>query len=76
MLEMRKTAVSLDERDLMNLERIITDADEKESLLSLSPRLPLAWETAKRLTPGFRSLRKTLSQGATVFGGKVKPSLP
>jgi len=32
MLEIRKTAVSLDERDLMELERIITDADEKEAL--------------------------------------------
>ena len=33
MLEIRKTAVSLDEKDIMDLERIITDADEKESLL-------------------------------------------
>jgi hypothetical protein len=32
MLEIRKTAVSLDERDLMELERIITDTDEKEAL--------------------------------------------
>jgi len=32
MLEIKKTAVSLDERDLMELERIITDADEKEAL--------------------------------------------
>jgi hypothetical protein len=29
MLEIRKTAVSLDERDLMELERIVTDGDEK-----------------------------------------------
>ena len=35
MLEIRKAAISLDERDLMNLERIITDADEKEALLFL-----------------------------------------
>ena len=35
MLEMRKTAVSFDERDLVNLERIITDADEEESFLFL-----------------------------------------
>ena len=33
MLELRKTAVSLDERDLMDLERIITDADEKGAFL-------------------------------------------
>jgi hypothetical protein len=32
MLEIRKTAVSFDERDLMELERIITDGDEKEAL--------------------------------------------
>ncbi|MFC2010360.1 hypothetical protein ACFLVU_03795 [Chloroflexota bacterium] len=35
MLEIRKTAVSLDEKDLMDLERIITDNDEKEALLFL-----------------------------------------
>ena len=29
---MRKTAVSFNERDLMELERIITDSDEKEVL--------------------------------------------
>jgi len=32
MLEIRKTVVSFHERDLMELERIITDNDEKESL--------------------------------------------
>lgn len=32
MLEIRKTAVSFDEGDLMELERIITDGDEKEAL--------------------------------------------
>lgn len=32
MLEIRKTAVSLDERDLMELERIVTDGNEKEAL--------------------------------------------
>lgn len=32
MLEIRKTAVSFDERDLMEVERIITDNDEKEEL--------------------------------------------
>ena len=35
MLEIRKTAVSFDERDLMDLERIITDADEKGAFLFL-----------------------------------------
>ena len=32
MLEIRKTAVSFDERDLMELERIVTDGDGKEAL--------------------------------------------
>ena len=32
MLEIRKTAVSFDEEDLMELERIVTDGDEKEAL--------------------------------------------
>ncbi len=32
MLEIGKATVSFDERDMMDLERIITDADEKEAL--------------------------------------------
>ena len=32
MLEIRKTAVSFGERELMELERIVTDGDEKEAL--------------------------------------------
>jgi len=32
MLEIRKTAVSFDEKDLMELERTVTDNDEKEVL--------------------------------------------
>ena len=35
MLEIRKTAVALDEQELMQLERIITDRDEKEALVFL-----------------------------------------
>jgi hypothetical protein len=35
MLEIRKTAISLDERDLIELERIIMDSDEKEAYLFL-----------------------------------------
>jgi len=31
MLEIRKTVVSLDEHDLLELERIMTDRDEKEA---------------------------------------------
>jgi hypothetical protein len=32
MLEMKKTAVSFDEKDLMELERIVTDNDREEAL--------------------------------------------
>ena len=32
MLEIRKTAVSFDERDVMELERIVTDNDTEEAL--------------------------------------------
>ncbi|WP_041228774.1 hypothetical protein [Dehalococcoides mccartyi] len=32
MLEIRKTVVPFDEQDVMTLERIITDGDEKEAL--------------------------------------------
>jgi hypothetical protein len=39
MLEMRKSAVSFDEQDLMALERIITDSDEKEALFYLKKRV-------------------------------------
>ncbi|MFC1940188.1 hypothetical protein ACFLXO_05845 [Chloroflexota bacterium] len=35
MLEVRRTAVSFDERDLMDLERIITDSDKEEAFLFL-----------------------------------------
>jgi hypothetical protein len=39
MLEIRKTAVSFDEQDLMELERIVTDGDEKEALRFLKIHL-------------------------------------
>jgi hypothetical protein len=32
MLEIRKTAIGLDEKALLELERIITDSNEKEAL--------------------------------------------
>ncbi len=32
MLEIKKTAVSFDEQDIMEVERIVTDNDEKEAL--------------------------------------------
>lgn len=35
MLEIRKAAIALDEQELMQLERIITDREEKEALAFL-----------------------------------------
>ena len=35
MLEIRKTAIAFDENNLLWLERIITDRDEKEALIFL-----------------------------------------
>jgi hypothetical protein len=35
MLEIKKSAVSLDEKDLIELERIITDKDEKDAFVFL-----------------------------------------
>ena len=31
MLEIRRTAIALDEKELLELERIVTDGDEKEA---------------------------------------------
>ena len=35
MLEIRKTAIALDEEELLELERIMIDRDEKEALIFL-----------------------------------------
>ncbi len=67
MLEMKKTAVSFDERALMELERIITDSDEKEALRFLKKsiydrilssqqgRLKSHLDTGNNPTENFRS---------------------
>jgi len=39
MLEIKKTAVSFDEKDLIELERIITDSDKEEALRFLKKSL-------------------------------------
>ena len=39
MLEIRKTAITLDEKELLELERIITDTDEKGALRFLKKSL-------------------------------------
>ena len=39
MLEIKKTVINLDEADLLELERIITDEDEKEAFKFLKSRI-------------------------------------
>ena len=39
MLEIRKTAISFDERTLLELERIVTDGDERDAFRFLKKRV-------------------------------------
>ena len=39
MLDIRRTIVSFDEKDLMELERIVTDGDEKDAFRFLKKRV-------------------------------------
>ena len=39
MLEIKKTAIALDEQELLELERIVTDGEEKEALAFLKKRV-------------------------------------
>ena len=39
MLEIRNTAITLDENELLEIERIITDVDEKEALRFLKEHI-------------------------------------
>lgn len=39
MLEIRKTAISFDEEDIMELERLVTDDDEKGALVFIKKSL-------------------------------------
>ena len=39
MLEIKKTAIALDEQELLELERILTDGEEKEALAFLKKRV-------------------------------------
>ena len=67
MLEIRKTAVSLDERDLLELERIITDADEKEAFKFLKSRVYDCVSHAQQ-----RRLKSHLDTSANPMEGFIK----
>ena len=49
MLEIRKTAISLDEAELLELERIVTGGEEKEALVFLKKSV---YEKVKRSQKG------------------------
>ncbi len=66
MLEMRKTAVSFDEKDLMELERIITDGDEKEALKFMKKSV------YDRISHAQQGRLKSHLDGANPVGGFIK----
>jgi len=48
MLEIKKTAVSLDEKELLELQRIVIDGDEKEALIFLRRAIHEKLERSQR----------------------------
>ena len=70
MLEIRKTAIGLDEKELLELERIITDSDEKEALRFLKK---IVYDKIVRSQQG--RLKSHLDTGGDVvekFKGQLK----
>ncbi len=67
MLEIRKTAISLDEKEILELERIITDSDEKEALKFLRKSV---YEKIVHSQQG--KLKSHLDTGANPVEGFVK----
>jgi hypothetical protein len=70
MLEIRKTAIALDEKELLQLERIITDGDEKEAFRFLKK---IVYDRVARSQQG--RLKSHLDTGGDVvekFKGQLK----
>ena len=67
MLEIRKTAVGLDEKELLELERIITDGDEKEALVFLKKAV---YDKVARSQQG--KLKSHLDTGVNPVKGFIK----
>ena len=70
MLEIRRTAIGLDEKELLELERIITDGDEKEALRFLKK---IVYDRVARSQQG--KLKSHLDTGGDVvekFRGELK----
>ena len=61
MLEIRRTAIALDEKELLALERIVTDLDAKEALKFLKKS---TYEKVARSQQG--KLKSHLDTGATL----------
>ncbi len=67
MLEIKKTVVALDEEDLIELERIMIDADEKGALTFLKKRV---YDRALHAQQG--KLKSHLDTGASPVEGFVR----
>ena len=66
MLEIRKTAISLDEAELLELERIVTGGEEKEALVFLKKSV---YEKVKRSQKG--KLKSHLDTGGEIQKGPL-----
>lgn len=67
MLEIRKTAIGLDEKEILELERIVIDGDEKEALKFLRKSV---YEKIVHYQQG--KLKPHLDTGASPVEGFIK----
>jgi len=70
MLEIRKTAIALDEQELLELERIITDGEEKEALKFLKKAV---YDKIARSQQG--KLKSHLDSGTNPVEGFIKDNV-
>ena len=70
MLEIRRTAIALDEQELLALERIVTDLDEKEALKFLKKSI---YEKIARSQQG--KLKSHLDTGGNPIEGFIKDNV-
>ena len=67
MLEIRRAAIALDEKDVLQLERIIIDCDEKEALVFLKKAV---YDKVARSQQG--KLKSHLDTGVNPVEGFIK----
>ena len=70
MLEIRKAAIALDEKELLKLERIITDCEEKEALRFLKKSV---YEKVEHSQQG--RLKSHLDTGVNPVEGFIKDNI-